>query len=81
MLTPKTKELLCFIDDFQRERGGVSPSFREMASHLGLASVSGVHRLVCSLEERGFIRRLRDRARAIEVLKAPQVSGREASHG
>ncbi len=71
MLTRKQKELLLFIDRRLRA-DGVSPSFDEMREALGLASKSGVHRLITALEERGFIRRLAHRARALEVLKLPE---------
>jgi len=70
MLTRKQHELLLFINKRLSE-DGVSPSFDEMKEALGLASKSGVHRLVSALEERGFIRRLAHRARALEVLKMP----------
>jgi len=70
MLTRKQHELLLFIHK-RLSVDGVSPSFDEMKDALGLASKSGVHRLVSALEERGFIRRLAHRARALEVLKLP----------
>lgn len=70
MLTSKQKELLLFINDRIKETG-VSPSFDEMKEALDLASKSGIHRLITALEERGFIRRLANRARALEVLKLP----------
>ena len=70
MLTRKQQELLLFIHKRLSE-DGVSPSCDEMKEALGLASKSGVHRLVSALEERGFIRRLANRARALEVLKLP----------
>jgi repressor LexA len=70
MLTRKQKELLLFIDRRLKE-DGVSPSFDEMREALSLASKSGIHRLITALEERGFIRRLAHRARALEVLKLP----------
>lgn len=71
MLTRKQYELLIFID--QRLRAtGVSPSFDEMKEALDLKSKSGIHRLITGLEERGFIRRLPHRARALEVLKRPE---------
>ena len=70
MLTRKQKELLLFIDRRLKE-DGVSPSFDEMREALHLASKSGIHRLITALEERGFIRRLAHRARALEVLKLP----------
>lgn len=71
MLTSKQKELLLFIND-SIEKTGVSPSFDEMKDALNLASKSGIHRLITALEERGFIRRLAHRARALEVLKLPE---------
>jgi repressor LexA len=73
MLTSKQKELLLFINDRIRETG-VSPSFDEMKEALDLASKSGIHRLITALEERGFIRRLANRARALEVLKLPDAA-------
>jgi repressor LexA len=72
MLTEKQKELLVFIDARLRETG-VPPSFEEMKEALALQSKSGVHRLIMALEERGFIRRLPHRARAIEVIKLPDA--------
>ena len=72
MLTAKQRELLLFIDDRLKE-DGVSPSFDEMREALDLKSKSGVHRLISALEERGFIRRLPNRARALEVLKLPEA--------
>ena len=78
MLTKKQYELLVFINDRLMETG-VSPSFDEMKEALELASKSGVHRLVSALEERGFIRRLAHRARALEVLKLPDSSAPRAS--
>ncbi len=76
MLTRKQHELLLFIHQRIRETG-VSPSFDEMKSALRLASKSGVHRLITALEERGFIRRLAHRARALEVLKLPESAAAE----
>jgi repressor LexA len=73
MLTRKQHELLVFINDRLGD-DGVSPSFDEMKDALGLRSKSGIHRLVSALEERGFIRRLPHRARALEVLKLPESS-------
>lgn len=71
MLTRKQYELLMFID--QRLRAtGISPSFDEMKDALDLKSKSGIHRLITGLEERGFIRRLAHRARALEVVKLPE---------
>ena len=71
MLTRKQHELICFIAD-RLEETGVSPSFEEMKDALDLKSKSGVHRRISALEERGFIRRLANRARALEVLKTPE---------
>src|SRR6476619_600678 len=72
MLTAKQRELLMFIDD-RLKQGGISPSFDEMREALDLKSKSGVHRLISALVERGFIRRLPNRARALEVLKTPEA--------
>ncbi len=72
MLTKKQQQLLSFIDKRVSETG-VSPSFEEMKEALGLKSKSGVHRLIMALEERGFIRRLPHRARALEVLRSPSA--------
>lgn len=71
MLTAKQKELLLYIHERIKETG-VSPSFDEMKEALDLASKSGIHRLITALEERGFLRRLPHRARALEVLKLPE---------
>src|SRR3546814_9020561 len=71
MLTAKQHELICFIHDRLAETG-VSPSFEEMKDALDLKSKSGVHRLISALEERAFIRRLPNRARALEVLRMPE---------
>jgi repressor LexA len=71
MLTAKQNELLRFIHE-RLENNGVSPSFEEMKEALDLKSKSGVHRLIGALEERGFIRRLANRARALEVMKMPE---------
>ena len=71
MLTRKQHELICFIND-RLDETGVSPSFEEMKDALDLKSKSGVHRLISALEERGFLRRLPNRARALEVLKMPE---------
>jgi repressor LexA len=73
MLTVKQRELLQFIDD-RLKASGVSPSFDEMREALELKSKSGVHRLISALEERRFIRRLPNRARALEVIKMPEQS-------
>lgn len=73
MLTRKQSELLRFIHERLKETG-VPPSFDEMKDALDLRSKSGIHRLIMALEERGFIRRLPNRARALEVLKLPEAS-------
>jgi repressor LexA len=71
MLTKKQRELLVFIDE-RLKATGVAPSFDEMKEALALKSKSGIHRLINALEERGFIRRLPHRARALEVLRLPE---------
>ena len=71
MLTKKQHQLLVFIDQRLKDTG-VSPSYDEMKDALGLASKSGIHRLISALEERGFIRRLAHKARALEVLRLPE---------
>ena len=72
MLTRKQLELLVFINERVKE-AGVPPSFDEMKEALDLSSKSGIHRLITALEERGFIRRLPNRARALEVIKLPDA--------
>src|SRR5829696_288576 len=74
MLTRKQHELLRFIHERLRE-SGIPPSFDEMKDALDLKSKSGIHRLITALEERGFIRRLPNRARALEVLRLPENAG------
>jgi repressor LexA len=74
MLTHKQHELLRFIHERLKETG-VPPSFDEMKDALDLRSKSGIHRLITALEERGFIRRLPNRARALEVMKLPESVG------
>tara|TARA_R110002072_G_scaffold58144_6_gene148747 strand:- start:1259 stop:1948 length:690 start_codon:yes stop_codon:yes gene_type:complete len=71
MLTRKQHELIRFIQ-LRLEENGISPSFEEMKEALDLKSKSGVHRLISALEERGFIRRLPNRARALEVIRTPE---------
>ena len=73
MLTKKQKNLLTFINRKIRSTG-VSPSYEEMKESLSLKSKSGIHRLITALEERGFIRRLAHKARALDVLKLPQTA-------
>jgi repressor LexA len=77
MLTRKQRELLLFINQ-RLTATGISPSFDEMKDALSLKSKSGIHRLVSGLEERGFIRRLPHRARALEVVKLPEESAASA---
>ena len=76
MLTGKQHQLLSYLIDYQAEKD-ITPSFDEMRAAIGLASKSGIHRLVSALEERGYIRKLPNRARAIEILRHPG-SGPEA---
>jgi len=78
MLTRKQSELLTYIHERLAE-SGVSPSFEEMKDALALKSKSGVHRLISALEERGFIRRLPNRARALEVVRMPEARAGSAS--
>ena len=73
MLTKKQKNLLLFINKKLRS-SGVSPSYEEMKNSLNLKSKSGIHRLISALEERGFIRRLPHKARALEVIKLPETA-------
>ena len=80
MLTKKQLQLLEFINT-RMNRDGVPPSFDEMKEALDLRSKSGIHRLITALEERGFIRRLAHRARAIEIVKLPESLGGSATHG
>ena len=74
MLTKKQKNLLIFINEKLR-RTGISPSYDEMRMSLNLKSKSGIHRLISALEERGFIKRLPHKARALEVIKLPENAG------
>ena len=78
MLTRKQRQLLIFINE-RLNATGVAPSFDEMKEALGLKSKSGIHRLITGLEERGFIRRLAHRARALEVLRLPDETGVDAT--
>jgi len=73
MLTKKQKNLLLFINKKIRSTG-ISPSYEEMKDSLNLKSKSGIHRLISALEERGFIKRLAHKARALEVLKLPETA-------
>src|SRR4051812_36298515 len=78
MLTRKQHELLMFIHERLKE-SGIPPSFDEMKEALDLASKSGIHRLITALEERGFIRRLPNRARALEVIRMPEMAAGAAA--
>ncbi|MBI28711.1 MAG: repressor LexA [Pelagibacteraceae bacterium] len=71
MLTKKQKQLLDYLTDFTG-KSGISPSFEEMKEALNLKSKSGIHRLITSLEQRGFIKRLKHKARAMEVIRSPE---------
>ena len=72
MLTRKQRELLMFLEE-RISRSGVTPSFEEMKDKVGLKSKSGIHRLISALEDRGFIKKLPFKARAIEILKLPNI--------
>lgn len=78
MLTAKQFELLNFINQ-RLEETGISPSFEEMKDALGLKSKSGIHRLISALEERSFLRRLPNRARALEVIKLPEPANHQSA--
>lgn len=79
MLTAKQQELLVFIQQ-RLDASGISPSFEEMKEALGLKSKSGIHRLISALEERGFLHRLPNRARALEVTKLPDALKAETAN-
>ena len=72
MLTKKQHELLIFLDE-RISQSGITPSFEEMKNKVGLKSKSGIHRLISALEDRGFIKKLPFKARAIEILKLPKI--------
>ena len=74
MLTKKQKNLLIYINE-KLKNDGVSPSYDEMRESLSLKSKSGIHRLISALEERGFVKRLAHKARALEVVKLPENAG------
>jgi repressor LexA len=80
MLTRKQHELLIYVNEYLKDHG-ISPSFEEMKDALDLKSKSGIHRLITGLEERGFIRRLAHRARALEVVRLPETAAIGAKHG
>ena len=75
MLTRKQRELLMFLEE-RISQSGVTPSFEEMKNKVGLKSKSGIHRLISALEDRGFIKKLPFKARAIEILKLPNIKQR-----
>ena len=75
MLTEKQHQLLSFLIEHQAEHD-ISPSFDEMREAVGLASKSGIHRLISGLQERGYIRKLANRARAIEILRHPGAASK-----
>ena len=75
MLTRKQRELLLFLEE-RISKSGVTPSFEEMKDKIGLKSKSGIHRLISALEDRGFIKKLPFKARAIEILKLPNIKQR-----
>ena len=72
MLTKKQHELLVFLEK-RISQSGITPSFEEMKNKVGLKSKSGIHRLISALEDRGFIKKLPFKARAIEILKHPNI--------
>jgi repressor LexA len=74
MMTPRMRELLTFIDGYIQARG-VSPSFDEMKAALKLASKSGIHRMLRQLEERGFIRQIPHRSRAVQIVVGAKLAG------
>ena len=75
MLTKKQHELLLFLEE-RISQSGVTPSFEEMKNKVGLKSKSGIHRLISALEDRGFIKKLPFKARAIEILKSPNIKSK-----
>ena len=79
MLTKKQHELLLFLEE-RIAHSGVTPSFEEMKNKVGLKSKSGIHRLISALEDRGFIKKLPFKARAIEILKSPNIKSKSSDH-
>ena len=79
MLTKKQHELLIFLEE-RISQSGVTPSFEEMKNKVGLKSKSGIHRLISALEDRGFIKKLPFKARAIEILKSPNIKSKPSDH-
>ena len=79
MLTKKQHELLLFLEE-RISQSGVTPSFEEMKNKVGLKSKSGIHRLISALEDRGFIKKLPFKARAIEIIKSPIIKSKSSDH-
>ena len=79
MLTKKQHELLLFLEE-KIAQSGVTPSFEEMKNKVGLKSKSGIHRLISALEDRGFIKKLPFKARAIEILKLPYIRSKSSDN-
>ena len=79
MLTIKEHELLLFLEE-KISQSGVTPSFEEMKNKVGLKSKSGIHRLISALEDRGFIKKLPFKARAIEILKSPNIRSKSSNN-
>ena len=79
MLTKKQHELLLFLEE-KIVKSGVTPSFEEMKNKVGLKSKSGIHRLISALEDRGFIKKLPFKSRAIEILKLPNIKSKSSDH-
>ncbi len=79
MLTKKQHELLLFLEE-RISQSGVTPSFEEMKNKVGLKSKSGIHRLISALEDRGFIKKLPFKARAIEIIKSPNIKSKSPDH-
>ena len=79
MLTKKQHELLLFLEK-RISQTGITPSFEEMKNKVGLKSKSGIHRLISALEDRGFMRKLPFKARAIEILKMPNIKSKPPNH-
>ena len=79
MLTKKQHELLLFLEE-RISQSGVTPSFEEMKNKVGLKSKSGIHRLISALEDRGFIKKLPFKARAIEILKSPNIKSKSSDY-
>ena len=79
MLTKKQHELLLFLEE-KIAKSGVTPSFEEMKNKVGLKSKSGIHRLISALEDRGFIKKLPFKARAIEILKPQNIKSKSSDH-